>query len=1218
MFTQPKDEFGNAGLSRYLSDISNESNWAHNGSDTRILSINPTTWRAFIEEEPESAFTWPSDEADVTVTSPINRNLLNNYTNKTIVHANGNTVRDAGEFYNGTVFDRDAFILQLKNDIINHTGVVLGIYTGDRQDIAKINDSTYKYSKNGVSYGNYLASLNMTEELSSSIDLGGHAMYCIGWDDDVTYTDTLGLHKGAFICKNSWSMFTFVPYDNAWGFYYGADANDGNTHAPNKFMDYIAIEFTPSFSQYENNYFYDSGIGTQYIDQAGGASKYDLDSSSSAYGNIRYGVRVYYKSIFSTYEVKHDKEKVKAISFQTTQPGDYEVSLYRVSSLTDESQLENDMVAANRLTSENCSVKRGVNTIDVPEVDLSKGDFVAVKVTRIDKNDYGDVSVDSIIDQTHETKNPDGSTTWRGTRYETVEQGKSFFVDPYIKVKEITQAGNVYTESDAMFSTLYSLNGGGASAENYIKSLPGVFVAKFPRKVNARIRLYTNNYIKLDANGKGKYANNENVTYTYPMLRSAIGAIEEPTPNSAADTFIKYNTKPDGSGEDYTTSSIYNMDIAKSLTLYAQYTTGASNATLSFNAGGGSGTMSSMTRPIGISINVPSATFTKIGYDFDCWTDGTNDINVGSPVVLNTDITLTAKWKEKEYDINYVENGGSFIAGSSYATKRKYTEDKNLPTSANIAKTGYEFAGWYDNDKFTGSVITSTSAANTEMVPTYYAKWNPITYTIEYVTNGGVVTPTSFTKTYGINAVNLATPVREKDRFDGWYTDNTYTTVYNKGDLSTIKNDTKYIYAKWTNVYTVSFDMKGHGKQVESQDIIDGGKVKEPTNVVAANYKFEGWFTDDTYATKWDFVTDIVLDSKTLVAKWTYVPTIVFKFVTDHGRAPEPQYIFNNTKVIEPDKISVLGYKFFYWYETDEKVPFDFSKVIEVSAEGERTLYAKWEAITYKVTLNAGNGEITSGDITSYTYGVGAKLPMSVVPKNKGQVFAGWYDNKEFKGDTYTEIKPIETGDKEFFAKYNNSSGGNPGGSGGSTSSGRSSGTVNPAAVTPTTNTAVNPLAANAASANESRETKISVTMRSVPINYNTSDSVWENDSNGDRHLNVKNEFGQYVEAKNMFACVITVHKDAEGKSFDIQDFYYFDNDGKMYTGWLKDPNNITYYFDATPGSEIGKLSRGWTKISGDYYYFDGSGALQTNTVTPDGYNVDASGKWASSNTEKK
>lgn len=1223
MFTQAKDEFGNAGLSRYISDVSHESNWAYNGANTRILSINPTTWRSFIEEDPTSQLAWPSAAAEVLVTSPIDRTLLNSYTNKTVVHAKNGIVHDASEYFNGTSFDRTGFISQLKNDIVNHTGVVICIYTGDRQDRAKINDTTYEYSKNGTSYGDYLASLNTPNELSKSIDLGGHALYCIGWDDDVVYTDTLGTHTGAFICKNSWTMFTLVPYDNAWALYYGDDANDGNPHVPNKFVDYIAIDFTPAFSQYENNYFYDTGIGTAYVDQDNGISTFSTNYNTSTYGNIKYSIKVKYKSVFNVFEIKHDKEKVKAISFNVIEPGDYDVSLYRVTSLTNANQLANDMVDANRLLSASLSARKGINTIDVTAVDLSKNDKVAVKVTRTDKDNFGSVFFDSVVDQTYERTNPDHTKTLCGPRYETVAQGKSFFADPYVKVTEITNAGNVYTESDPMFATLYALDGRGAASENNVAGTISVKVSKLIDDANARIRLYTNNYIKLDANGKGKFSNNDTVTYVYPTLRTALGVIEEPSPDQSTDTFTKYNTKADGTGVDYTTSSIYNMDISKSLTLYAQYTSGAGSATLSFSSGGGIGTMTSMTRPVGTTVHAPASSFTKTGYTFDHWNDGTNDVSVGDPVTLNTDITLTAKWKENEYDINYVENGGSFVAGSPYARKRKYTEDKTLPTSADIAKTGYLFAGWYDNEGLIGNVVTSTNAANTEKTPTYYAKWDPIRYTIEYVPNGGTVTPTSFTKYYGTDVTTLATPVRGKDRFEGWYTNNTLTTLYNKGDLSTVHNDKKYIYAKWTNVYTVSFDMKGHGTQVAAQDIVDGGKVKEPTNVVAANQRFDGWFTDDTYSTKWNFATNTVTSNRTLVAKWTYVPTITFKFVTDHGKTPEPQYIFNNTKLVEPDKIKVLGYNFLYWYEDDENTAFDFSKSIKVTKEGERTLYAKWETLTYKVKLNVGNGEITAGNITSYTFGIGAKLPVDVIAKDKGQVFAGWYDNKDFKGDPCEIIKATDYGDKEFFAKYETASnppsggGSSPSGGGGSSGS-RSGGAINPSALKPAANPTVNPLAANVAATNESRETKLDISVRNIPINYNTSDSVWENDSNGDRHLSVKNEFGQYVEAKNMFACVVTVHKDSEGKNFDIQDFYYFDNDGKMYTGWLKDPNNTTFYFDANPGSEIGKLSRGWTKIGGDYYYFDGSGELQTNTVTPDGYNVDASGKWASSNTEKK
>ena len=105
--------------------------------------------------------------------------------------------------------------------------------------------------------------------------------------------------------------------------------------------------------------------------------------------------------------------------------------------------------------------------------------------------------------------------------------------------------------------------------------------------------------------------------------------------------------------------------------------------------------------------------------------------------------------------------------------------------------------------------------------------------------------------------------------------------------------------------------------------------------------------------------------------------------------------------------------------------------------------------------------------------------------------------------------------------------------------------------------------------------------------------------------------------------------------------WYYFDGSGVMSTNWEK-VNGAWYYF-----STDGAMRTSWQKVSGAWYYMDNSGAMQTdwkeisnawyyfnadgvmqanrwvgdyylgssgamlvNTKTPDGYRVDASGKW--------
>lgn len=86
------------------------------------------------------------------------------------------------------------------------------------------------------------------------------------------------------------------------------------------------------------------------------------------------------------------------------------------------------------------------------------------------------------------------------------------------------------------------------------------------------------------------------------------------------------------------------------------------------------------------------------------------------------------------------------------------------------------------------------------------------------------------------------------------------------------------------------------------------------------------------------------------------------------------------------------------------------------------TLYAKWTANTYAVTLVTNQGTIREGDVTEYAYGVGAALPTNVT--RPGYRFAGWYDNEACTGDPVMKIAATEYGDKTFYAKWKRNSSG--------------------------------------------------------------------------------------------------------------------------------------------------------------------------------------------------
>ena len=94
-------------------------------------------------------------------------------------------------------------------------------------------------------------------------------------------------------------------------------------------------------------------------------------------------------------------------------------------------------------------------------------------------------------------------------------------------------------------------------------------------------------------------------------------------------------------------------------------------------------------------------------------------------------------------------------------------------------------------------------------------------------------------------------------------------------------------------------------------------------------------------------------------------------------------------------------------YEPGGSVPADVTE-----------LTAQWTAPTYAVTLNTNGGTINSGNVTGYTYGVGATLPAADDMTYTGHTFKGWYDNENLTGSPVTAIGGAETGNKEYWAKW--------------------------------------------------------------------------------------------------------------------------------------------------------------------------------------------------------
>ena len=81
-------------------------------------------------------------------------------------------------------------------------------------------------------------------------------------------------------------------------------------------------------------------------------------------------------------------------------------------------------------------------------------------------------------------------------------------------------------------------------------------------------------------------------------------------------------------------------------------------------------------------------------------------------------------------------------------------------------------------------------------------------------------------------------------------------------------------------------------------------------------------------------------------------------------------------------------------------------------------LTVQWTAPTYAVTLHTNDGTINNGNVSGYTYGVGATLPTADDMTYTGHTFKGWYDNESLTGSPVTAIGDTETGNKEYWAKW--------------------------------------------------------------------------------------------------------------------------------------------------------------------------------------------------------
>ncbi len=285
----------------------------------------------------------------------------------------------------------------------------------------------------------------------------------------------------------------------------------------------------------------------------------------------------------------------------------------------------------------------------------------------------------------------------------------------------------------------------------------------------------------------------------------------------------------------------------------------------------------------------------------------------------------------KKFQVIFVLLSALFFLGACQTTSSltlKFNTNGGTPVSDMViegddvimmpndpTKQGYLFAGWFIDselsDEFSSSLINDIQDEDTI---TLYAKWNIITYSIDYVLDGGQ-NPAGQKASYTIeDQFDVLSPTKDGSTFLGWYLENTWVTPITSVALGTTGDLT--FYAKWEDIiveptiYTITF--KNDDGTILETDLISEGQLPTydgdtPTkpDTLEYTYVFIGWTPEIGIATKDQEY--IAIYQETLIEISGFDP----KDLNDLFGFD----IYSQIPVLETDDYLVLDYSDTTWFE---------------------------------------------------------------------------------------------------------------------------------------------------------------------------------------------------------------------------------------------------------------------------------------------------------------
>ena len=269
----------------------------------------------------------------------------------------------------------------------------------------------------------------------------------------------------------------------------------------------------------------------------------------------------------------------------------------------------------------------------------------------------------------------------------------------------------------------------------------------------------------------------------------------------------------------------------------------------------------------------------------------TNDADTKQNIKIEKGLTIDVKYDLDEHTLTFETNGGSAINpitvrhGNAVARPADPTKDK------------YTFIGWYADPEFTEEYDFATVL---EADKTIYAKFEltstPIgdiyvrydvlhikqlpdgTYDlanaeVEHLSAKKDTTVTAVIKDY--RATHHVNVNRTLSKLTG-----TAIQPYMGVDGKPVYTILSVYYD--LDFHTLTFDTMG-GSRIDPVTVRHGNAVAKPKDPVNGGYIFDGWYTDKTYRTPYNFATPLTQDT-TIYAKWFL---IVLPGVTDKKATPK-------------------------------------------------------------------------------------------------------------------------------------------------------------------------------------------------------------------------------------------------------------------------------------------------------------------------------------------